>query len=473
VLMLVGADWRAGEATIEVRDPQDNSLVGEVPRATLADLEDAIAQAIEGAELSRRLPAHQRIEVLNRTADQVLGRHEEFALTIAREGIKTIREARREVSRCVETLRLSAEEARRITGETIAFDQRPDSELRFGGWIREPVGVVAAVTPFNDPLNLVAHKVGPAIASGNAIIVKPHSATPLSAILLAQAFIAAGLPPRILQVLTGRGAEIGLALVSHPAIDMVTFTGGPTVGHQIARAAAGKKVVLELGANSPVIVLADADLDRAAREIAAGTFSAAGQNCLHVQRILVHHAVADELEHRLATAAGQVRLGDKKDESTDMGPLINEESASRVHAVIEEALQLGGDLLAGGGRRGVHVEPTFVRNMPLRSRLASKELFGPAAGTVRVSSLSEAIGVANSVPLGLHAAIFTETLDNAIAAVRGLRGGAVMVNSSPDYRLDSMPFGGIKDSGIGREGVAFAIREMTTTKVFCLAPRSC
>lgn len=465
--MLVGADWRTGEATIEVRDPQDNSLVGEVPRATMADLEDAVEQAVEGGALSRTLPTHQRIEVLKRTAEHILGRHEEFAMTIAREGIKTIREARREVARCIETLHLSAEEARRMNGETIAFDQRPGSELRFGGWIREPIGVIAAITPFNDPLNLVAHKVGPAIASGNAIIVKPHSATPLSAILLAQAFVASGLPPRILQVLTGRGAEIGLALVSHPAVDMVTFTGGPTVGQQIARAASGKKLVLELGANSPVIVLADADLDLAAREIASGTFSAAGQNCLHVQRILVHRAIADELEQRLVAAASQVRLGDKKDESTDMGPLINEESASRVQAIIEEAVDMGGELLTGGGRRGVQFEPTFVRNMPLRSQLATKELFGPAAGTVRVASLSEAIGIANSVPLGLHASIFTETLNNAIAAVRGLRGGAVMVNVSPDYRLDSMPFGGVKESGVGREGVAFAIREMTTTKVFC------
>ncbi|HEV2174805.1 MAG TPA: aldehyde dehydrogenase family protein [Nitrospira sp.] len=454
---------------IEVLDPEDNTLVATVPSASPSDVRNAIATARRGADLARHMASHERISILNRASAIVAERTEDFARTIAREGIKTIREARSEAARCAETLRLSAEEARRIGGETIRFDQRPGSENRVGYWNREPLGVIAAITPFNDPLNLVAHKVGPAIAAGNAVIVKPHSATPLSALRLADAFKEAGLPGEILQVITGRGAEIGEVLASHPGVAMVTFTGGPRVGMDIARAAAGKRLVLELGANSPVIVLGDADLALAAASITSGAFSAAGQNCLHVQRVIVEESIAFELEQRLVHLAKAIRTGSKQLETTDMGPLINRDNANRVKAVIDEAIGLGGKLLTGGAVHGAFVEPTIIGQLPLHSRLAREEVFGPVYGMIRVRSLAEAIVISNAVDYGLHSAIFTRDIAAAMQAARELHSGSVMINDSTDYRLDAMPFGGVKGSGIGREGVAAAIAEMTTVKVVCFS----
>ena len=452
---------------IEVTDPEDGSLIATVPKATRGDVQSAISRAKTASEAARQLPIHARMAILHRAAEIVAERTEDFARTIAREGIKTIREARREAARCVDTLGLSAEEARRLGGETISFDQRPGSENRTGYWFREPLGVVAAITPFNDPLNLVAHKVGPAIAAGNAVIVKPHSATPLSALRLADAFHQAGLPEGILQVITGRGAEIGAALAGDPDVAMVTFTGGTKVGMQLARVAAGKRLVLELGANSPVIVLRDADLALAAEAITAGAFSAAGQNCLHVQRVIVEGAIAAELERRLVESANAIRMGSKQLDTTDMGPLINRETALRVKSVIDEAVGLGGKLCTGGGTSGSFVQPTIIGDLPLDSELAKEEVFGPVYGIIKVRSLDEAIAIANSVDYGLHAAVFTRDIGSAMRAVRELRAGSVLVNDSTDYRLDAMPFGGVKGSGLGREGVASAIQEMTAIKVVC------
>lgn len=452
---------------IEVRDPQNGGLIGTVPRATLDDVANSIARAKHGADIAREMPTHTRIAILQRAADLVTAESRAYAELIAREGIKTIREATQEVCRCVDTLRLSAEEARRLTGETIRFDQRPGSEQRVGYWFREPLGIVVACTPFNDPLNLVAHKVGPAIASGNSIIVKPHSATPLSAVKLASAFVAADLPTGVLQVLTGLGSEIGTALTTHPDVAMVTFTGGQRVGLEIARAAAGKRLVLELGANSPVIVLPDADLKCAAAAITAGAFSAAGQNCLHVQRVIAHRQVRKEIEERLVETARQLRTGDKLDEATDMGPLIDESNAIRVSTVIEDAVHRGGKLLIGGRRRGTFLDPTIIGDLPRASILAQTEVFGPVTGLMEVDSLTEGIALANAVDYGLQASIFTRDLAAAMRAVRELRAGTVLVNDSTDYRIDAMPFGGNKASGLGREGVSFAIQEMTTPKVVC------
>ena len=466
--MTLEATRRAATDVIEVRDPEDGSLVGTVPKAGRDVIEAVLGAAVEGARVSRSMPVHERMTVLRTAADLVAERAEAFAETIAREGIKTIREARREVARCVETLRLSAEEARRVHGETIAFDQRPGSEDRVGYWIREPVGVIAAITPFNDPLNLVAHKVGPAIASGNAIVVKPHSATPLSAIALAEAFRDAGLAPAVLQVVTGRGEEIGDAIVSDQRVAMVSFTGGPAVGDRLVARAGRKKLALELGANSPNLVLRDADLDAAADAIADGAFGAAGQNCLHVQRIIVERPVVGALTEALVVRARRVRRGRKLDETTDMGPLINRAAAERVRAVIADATLRGGTVVAGGAGEGTWVEPTLVADVPRDSRLAREEVFGPAAGLFPVDSLDEAIDLANAAEQALHAAVFTSDLRSAMRVVREVAAGGVIVNDSSDYRIDAMPFGGVKGSGLGREGVAHAITEMTTTKVVCL-----
>lgn len=466
--MVLGSARRAGTQVIEVRDPDDGSLVESVPRATLDDLDGALDRATAGARIARRMPAHERMAVLDRAADLVVTRGADLAETIAREGIKTIREARSEVARCAETLRIASEEARRLTGETIAFDQRAGSEDRIGYWVRQPVGIVAAITPFNDPLNLVAHKVGPAIAAGNAIVVKPHSRTPLSALRLEAIFGAAGLPPEIFQVIVGRGAEIGDALVADPRVAMVSFTGGPEVGDRLVRRAGRRKVTLELGANCPTIVLADADLPAAAEAIISGAFAAAGQNCLHVQRVIVQRPVADELRDALAAGTAGIRRGPKLDEATDMGPLIDLVAAERVRDVVADAVDRGGTILTGGGQHGTSFEPTFVDRLPADSPLARGEVFGPVTGIVTVDTLDEAIEIANGVDLALHAAVFTKDLGSAMRVVREVDAGGVIVNDSTDYRLDAMPFGGVRQSGLGREGVAHAIREMTTTKVVCL-----
>ncbi|MEW5991055.1 MAG: aldehyde dehydrogenase family protein [Chloroflexota bacterium] len=453
---------------IEVRDPDDGSLVDTVPAASIADVEAALDRAQAGARVSRSLPVHRRIAVLGAVAGIVDERREAFAQTIAREGIKTIREARAEAARAAETIRLSAEEARRVTGETIPFDQRPGSEAKVGYWIRQPIGIVVAITPFNDPLNLVAHKVGPAIAAGNAVIVKPHSRTPLSALRLAAAFHEAGLPPGILQVVTGRGSHIGDRLVSDPRVAMVSFTGGPEIGDRIVRLAGRKKLGLELGANSPAIVLDDADLEAAATAIVSGAFWAAGQNCLHVQRILVQQGAAERLRRLLVERTERLVTGPKLDAGTDVGPVISDAAADRITATLDEAVALGGRVLTGGTRRGRSIAPTLVDALPRSSRLARDEVFGPVAGIIDVASVDDAIEIANEVDQALQACVFTRDLAAALRVVREVDAGAVLVNESTDYRLDSMPFGGVKGSGLGREGVPFATREMTTTKVVCI-----
>jgi glyceraldehyde-3-phosphate dehydrogenase (NADP+) len=466
--MVLGEAHAGTAAVLEVRDPDDGSVVGAVPLASPGDVEDALARAVTGARTSKALPVHRRMAILHGAADRVAAAHESFAETIAREGIKTIREARAEVGRCVETLRLSAEEARCLNGETLPFDQRVGSEDKIGYWIRQPIGVIVAITPFNDPLNLVAHKVGPAIAGGNAVIVKPHSQTPFSAIRLAEALVEAGLPADVLQVVTGRGAEIGDRLVSDPRVAMVSFTGGPEVGDHVVRLAGRKKLALELGANSPAIVLDDADLEPAATAIVSGAFWAAGQNCLHVQRIIVHAGVADRLRRLLAERTEQLRNGPKLDEKTDLGPVVSDAAATRIMATLDEAVARGGQILAGGSREGRRIAPTIVDRLPRESRLAREEIFGPVAGIIEVESIDEAIAVANDVDQALHACVFTRDIGAAMRVVREVEAGAVLVNESTDYRIDAMPFGGVKGSGLGREGVPFAAREMTTTKVVCL-----
>jgi glyceraldehyde-3-phosphate dehydrogenase (NADP+) len=455
-------------AFLEVHDPDDDSVVGRVPSASPADVERALATAVDGARRSRSLPVHRRMAILNGAAAEVEARSASFATTIAREGIKTIREARAEVGRCIETLRLSAEESRRLHGETLPFDQRAGSEDKVGYWIRQPIGVIVAITPFNDPLNLVAHKVGPAIAAGNAVIVKPHSRTPLSALALAEAFGAAGIPDGILQVVTGRGAAIGDRLVGDPRVAMVSFTGGPEIGDQVVRLAGRKKLALELGANSPAIVLDDADVEAAAVAITSGAFWAAGQNCLHVQRIIVQRGAAEPLRRLLVERTARLVSGPKLDEATDVGPVISDAAADRIMATIAEAVDLGGRILVGGSRRGRSIAPTLIDALPRTSRLAREEIFGPVAGIVEVASLDEAIAVANEVDQALQACVFTRDIMAAMRVVREVDAGAVLVNESTDYRIDAMPFGGVKGSGLGREGVPFAAREMTTTKVVCL-----
>lgn len=465
--MLLNGDWVDRDQRSEIRDPQDGSLVDTVPLASEDDMLTAIDAAVLGAARARKMPVHERMAVLHAAADIIEDQAEAYAEIIAREGIKTIREARTEAGRAVHTMRLSAEECRRVTGETIAFDQYPGGDHRFGYWVPEPVGIVAAVTPFNDPLNLVAHKVGPGLAAGNAVIVKPDSKTPLSALKLARAVHDAGMPAGILQCITGPGRVIGDVLISDPRVRMVSFTGGIEVGKIIARRAGLKKIGMELGSNSPVIVMPDADLDTALECIVSGAFWAAGQNCLHVQRLLLHHDIYDSFSARFVAAAEAYVVGDKLDEATDMGPLINKAAARNVERLVSDACAAGTSLLTGGRRNGTFYEPTVLENLPAHCALACEEIYGPVTILYRFGSLEEAMRRSNEVDYGLHAAIFTRDIETALRAAEGLECGGVMINESTDYRMDAMPFGGVKGSGLGREGIRFAIREMTEPKTVC------
>ncbi|HET7615456.1 MAG TPA: aldehyde dehydrogenase family protein [Bacillales bacterium] len=463
--MLIGGRWEDREKTIEVRDPEDNSLIDVVPAASAADMMQAVEEAKAGVKQAARMPVHERTAVLNRTAGIVEERKEIFATIIARESSKTIREARGEVARCVQTLRLSAEEASRINGETVAFDQAPGSENRVGYYYHFPIGLVGAITPFNDPLNLVAHKVGPAIAGGNAIVVKPATATPLSALYLAEAFLDAGLPAKILSVITGNGREVGDPLVTHPDVNMISFTGGYETGEAITRKAGVKTIGMELGSNSPVLVLKDAYLSTAVESTVGGAFSAAGQNCIGVQRVYVDAEIYETYIKEFVRLTSQYRKGNKLSEMTDMGPMIHEREARRIEEWVDEAVRQGGSVAHGGGRDGAYFEPTVLTDVPSHCKIVWKEAFGPVVSIFPFRDLDSAIDAANEVDYGLQAGVFTNDLNQAFYAVQKLQVGGVIINDSSDYRIDAMPFGGIKGSGIGREGVRFAVREMTEKKV--------
>ncbi|MED1468477.1 aldehyde dehydrogenase family protein [Bacillus salipaludis] len=465
--MLIGGQWVERDQVIEVRDPQDNRLIDTVPAATKEDMLKCIEAAKEGAKIAAGMPVHERIRVINAAADYIEDHKGRYASIISQEGSKTIREAQKEAARCIQTLRISAEEARRLNGETLSFDQMPGSENRVGYYYRFPIGIIAAITPFNDPLNLVAHKVGPAIAAGNAIIVKPASVTPLSALLLAEAFSSAGLPPNVLSVITGHGREIGDILVTHPAIRMISFTGGLEAGEEIVRKAGLKKIGMELGSNSPVIVLEDSDLEDAVESSVSGAFWAAGQNCLGVQRIYIQAGIMAEFQKAFVTRTEQYHVGDKQSVLTDMGPLITEKEAIRVEKMVEEAIEKGAVLLTGGKRNGAFYAPTVLTNVPENCSIAKEEIFGPVVLLYPVADLDEAIQKSNSVEYGLQAGIFTKNIEKAHKAISKLDVGGIMINDSSDYRIDAMPFGGVKNSGLGREGIKFALQEMTEPKVVC------
>ncbi len=452
---------------IEVYDPGSGQLIGSVPSASHEDVEQVLAVASKSIDIARTMPTHLRISVLRQVAEQLLKRHEEFARVIAKEGIKTIREARKEVTRCVETLRISAEEARRLGGETIAFDQMPGSENRFGYFKRVPVGMVVAITPYNDPLNLVAHKIGPAIAAGNAVILKPHSATPLSARKLVELFEATELPAGVLQLITGAGAVIGDQLVSDPRVRMVSFTGGPLVGHKVLAQAGLKKISMEFGSNCPTIVMGDADMELALEATVSGAFWAAGQNCLHVQRIFIQKDHFEDFSKQFVERTGRLKVGDKLDEATDMGPMISDAALLKVAEFVQDAVARGARILTGGESEGRYYQPTVLDNVSADCRISKDEVFGPVVALYAFNEIQEAIDLANSVDYGLQAGVFTRDLATAHRIADALNCGGVMINDSSDYRIDAMPFGGTRGSGLGIEGVAHAIFEMTEAKTYC------
>ncbi|MBB5577821.1 MULTISPECIES: aldehyde dehydrogenase family protein [Rhizobium] len=452
---------------IDVLNPYDGSLVGRVMVSDPNDVDTLLTRARQATALSRALPRHRRAAILEKAARLVDERREDFARTIVREAGKTIVQARKETLRCVNTLKLSAEEARRNAGEIVPFDAYAGSEARQGWFTREPLGIIAAITPYNDPLNLVAHKLGPAIASGNVVLLKPSELAPFSALKLVETLIAAGLPEAVVTVAIG-GAELGRAIVSARDVRMVSFTGGFATGEAISRSAGLKKLAMDLGGNAPVIVMADCDIGKAVEGCVSGAYWAAGQNCIGTQRILVQAACYDRFRDAFVAATARLVTGDPSSEETDVGPMISEAAAERAEAAVDEAIGAGARLLCGHQRKRTLYSPTVLESVPHDDRLWREEIFAPVVMLERFETLADAIGLANEPDYSLHAGIFTNNLADALEAAAGIEAGGIMINDSSDYRFDAMPFGGFKHGSMGREGVRFAYEDMTQPKVICI-----
>lgn len=462
--MFLRGQWADKPQKIEVKNPFNGDVIDVVPKAEVADVDAALAGAVEGAAGMRRLPGYERFKILSRAAQLLAERVADFGRTISLEEGKTLAEGRGEVERAVETMQLSAEEAKRLTGEVLPLDGAPGAAGKLGFTMRVPCGVVAAVTPFNFPLNLVCHKVGPALAGGNAVVVKPASDTPLSALKLVEVLLEAGLPPLAIACVTGGGGVIGDALVRDPRVRKVTFTGSRDVGEHLCKTAGLKKVTLELGSNSPLVVLPDADLDKVAAAAVMTGYGNAGQTCISTQRVIAVRKVYSDLIDRLKPKVAAIKAGDQLDPAMQMGPMVREADAVRVGQWIDEAVAGGARLVAGGKRRGALYEPTLVADVDPRMRISCDELFGPAVAVTPAEDIDQAIALANDTNYGLSAGIFTQSLDWALRFAREVDSGNIHINWAPGWRADLMPYGGLKDSGFGKEGPKYAIEEMTELK---------
>jgi len=465
--MYIGGEWITDGEETPVRLPWDGSETGRVFRADDNTVSRAVTAAREGARAMSRLTNYERAELLRRVCDLLRRDIEDFARAVCSETGKPIREARLEAERTVQTVLAAAEEGRRLQGEVVPMDAAPTGKGRMAMTVREPLGIIAAITPFNFPLNLAMHKIGPALAGGNAVIHKPATATPLSALRLARAFEEAGAPAGAYNVITGDGSRIGLALVSHPDVAMVTFTGSVPVGTAIRAAAGLRRVTLELGSNSAVVLEPDADLDTAVARCVTGSFANSGQVCISVQRIYVHETIATEFLDRFTAATRKLRIGHPFDETSDITSLINEVEAKRVESWVCDAVKQGARLLTGGQRTGATVTPAILSNVDRTSDLSCNEVFGPVVSVNTYRTLDEAIDAVNDSVYGLQSGIFTRDIERAFTAARRMQVGGVMINDVPTYRADHMPYGGVKQSGTGREGPRYAIEEMTDLKLIC------
>ena len=461
--LLLGGEWVETGGWIEVRSPYSGAVIARVPKAGAPETKRAIDAAAEA--MREPLPAHKRAEILVRVAMGLGRRHDEVARQISDEAGKPLKAARVEAKRAMSTYTFAAVEARKLAGDMVPLDAAQAGDGKLGFTLRRPIGVVGAITPFNFPLNLVAHKLAPALAAGCAVVLKPASATPLSALLLAELEDEAGLPPGWLNVVTGPSAEIGDVLVEDERVKAITFTGSSGVGWGLKERAPKKKVSLELGNATPVIIAADANVEAAATAMAANAFSFAGQSCISVQRMYVERPVYDAFVARFLPQVEALTLGDPADEQTDVGPVIDEDARTRILTWIEEARAAGADILAGGEEKDGLIRPTVIANAAPDLKVSCDEVFGPVVTVNAVDSVDEAIELANSTRFGLQAGIFTSGLGNALQAAHELDFGGVTVNEAPTFRSDQMPYGGVKDSGNTREGPAYAVRELTEERL--------
>jgi len=467
--LLIGGEWVEGRGdTYELRNQYDGSLLARVPLATPAEVEAALASTVAAFSVVSAMPAHRRAALLYATADLISRDREALGRSIAQEGGKALKFALGEVDRASQTFRFAGEEAKRIHGETVPMDAAIGAERRLGFWLRSPRGPVVAISPFNFPLNLVAHKVAPALAAGNSVLLKPASSTPLTALHLGRLLMEAGWPAGAINIITGSGGTVGDALTTDPRIALVSFTGSAAVGRGILARAGLKRVILELGSNSAVVVAEDADFRKVFPSVVPASFANSGQICLSVQRLYVYRSRWDEFVERFVAHTKALRVGDPLDPTTDVGPMISEGEAERAEAWIAEATAAGAKLLVGGSRRGAVLMPTVLSDVTRDMKVMALEVFAPVVSLVPFDTIDEAFAMANDTGYGLQAGIFTESLDTAFRAVRSMDVGGVMVNDTSNFRVDHMPYGGMKGSGLGREGLRFAIEEMTEIKMVVL-----
>lgn len=465
--LYIGGEWIETPSYDEVKLPYDGSVVGYVAHADDSHVDRAVAAASEGARAMAALVNHERAALLLRIAEEVRKDETQLAQLICSESGKPIKEARIEASRSVNTLVAAAHEARQLHGEVVPMDFSPGGERRMAMTVREPLGVIGAITPFNFPLNLTLHKLAPALAAGNAVVHKPAERTPLTALHLAELVTRAGAPTGAYNVITGDGPALADRMLRDRRVAMVTFTGSMRVGESIRAKAGLKRVTLELGNNSAAIIEPDANLSLAVTRSVQGAFSFSGQVCISVQRVFVHESIFDTYLDGLVSATKKLRIGHPYESSTDVASLIDEAAAIRVESWIQQAVDSGARLMCGGTRRFATIEPAILTDVPHSARISCEEVFGPVVAVYRYRQLEDAIAETNNTPYGLQAGIFTNNLPRAFAAARTLQFGGVLINDVPAFRLDHMPYGGIKHSGLGREGPRYAIEEMTDTKLIC------
>ncbi len=462
---LIGGKWRGGKDLLKVKNKYTGEVIGSVPLTDTETFEEAIKSAQDGFSLISRMPAYERSRILEKTSERIEQQKDEITRIIAMEAGKAWKHAAAEVARAVQTFKFASEEAKSIHGETVPVDAAVGGEKRIGFYLRFPVGVVGAISPFNFPLNLVAHKVAPAIAAGCSVALKPASFTPLTSLSLGEIMTEAGLPDGALNIIIGSGSTVGNWLVTDERVSMITFTGSPPVGRDIKAKSGLKKVTLELGSNSACIIDESADLRLAVPRCIVGSFGYAGQVCISVQRIYAHKKIFDEFTERFVKGTEQLKLGDPLDPETDVGPMITEEDAKRTEGWVKEAVSGGAKILTGGKREKNFYHPTVLTNVKPDMKVMAIEIFAPVVCLVPFDHFFDAVRMVDDSIYGLQAGVYTSDIENAFQAVKGIKVGGVIVNDVPTYRADQMPYGGVKESGIGREGLRYAIEEMTDIKM--------
>nr|WP_319374223.1 lactaldehyde dehydrogenase [uncultured Methanobacterium sp.] len=462
--MLINGNLIDKEEKIPVINPFNNQIVDHVPLGDAKDAQNAIHAANKAKKSMNEMSSRKLSRILHDIHQDLKEKHQEISELITLETGKPIRDSKVEMDRSLQTLLMAAEESKRIHGETVPMDAAIAGRSAFGFTMKIPLGVVAAITPFNYPVNLAIHKLAPALAAKNTVVFKPSSKAPLAALKMAQ-IMGRHLPDGVINAITGSGSVLGYEIVTNPLINKISFTGSVPTGRSIARKAGMKKLTLELGGNDPLVVMDDANLKAAVMGAVGGSYLNAGQVCIAVKRIIVHEKVADQFIEDLVSRTKKLKIGDPMDPETEMGPLIDEDAAIHVEQAVNNAIKNGAQLLCGGKRKGAFFDATVLDHVQKEMELVQKETFGPVSPIIRVKNLDEAIEVANSTPYGLQAGVFTSSIENAKQAVKGIEAGSVLINKQPTFRTDNMPFGGFKMSGMGKEGVKYAVEDMTRSKM--------